>query len=59
MEKQQLPKALPEQLRAIADKLGVSFTTVSKVYEAKTKNWRNCEVRGFRVRDALRNELTK
>lgn len=59
MEKRTLPEALPSQLNAIANKLGISFTTVAKVYEAKTKNWRNCEVGGIRVRDALRSELSK
>lgn len=47
----------PEALRKIADKLGCAFNTVNKAYLAKSKNWRNCVVRGTRVRDALRKEM--
>ena len=47
----------PERLRQVADKLGVSFTTVSKVAEAKTKNWRDCIVREDRLRDKIKKEL--
>jgi hypothetical protein len=49
---------IPETtLRSIAGKLGVAFTTVQKAANADKKNWRNCEVRGVRLRDAIRREL--
>lgn len=49
-----LPKSALER---VANKLGCAFSTVNKAYQAKSKNWRNCTVRGKRIRDELRKEL--
>lgn len=45
------------KLSDIANKLGCTFNTVNKAYQAKTKNWRNCEVRGIRIRDEIKKEM--
>lgn len=49
-------QTLTEKLHQIADNIGVSFNTVAKVH-AETKNWRNCEVRGVKIKDLIDREI--
>lgn len=52
-------ETLPESLRAISDKLGVTFSTAVKVFEGTKKNWRNAKVRGVALKDQIFDELNK
>lgn len=52
-----MPECPKDKLKELAKELGISFTTAAKAYEARGGKWRDCEVRGVRVRDELRKRL--